>query len=51
MHHHTTVKRDIDYNYYGKGKIPCTLIQHYGHHRANSTYNYVYSQDIVPINV
>ena len=48
FYHFKTIVKDIEYNLYGKGKLPCKLIEHFGHHRPNSTYNYLYKQEIIP---
>ena len=47
MYHKETTIKEIQFNLYGKGKIPCILIEYYGHHRENSTYNYCYKQEII----
>ncbi len=49
MYFHHKTEKDILYNLYGKGKIPCKLIHYYGHHRPNSDYNYAYKQEIIEI--
>jgi len=46
-HLHHIEKIDIKYSLYSKEKIPCTLIQYYGHHNINSTYHYCYKQEII----
>ena len=47
MNHKKTTIKEIQWNLYGKGKIPCILIEYYGHHRKNSEYNYCYKQEII----
>ncbi len=47
MYHNMTTRQEILYNLRGKGKVPCILIQYYGHHRENSNYNYCYKQEIL----
>ena len=47
MYHYKTIKKEILYNLYGKGKIPCILIEYYGHHNKDSNYNYCYKQEII----
>lgn len=47
MYHKKIIKKEILYNLYGKGQIPCILIEYYGSHRENSDYNYLYKQEII----
>jgi hypothetical protein len=39
-------ERIIDFNLYGKGKIPCLLTTVYGSHNPKSEYKYAYKQII-----
>ena len=46
IHKYTTTK-DIFFNYYGKGKIPCVLIEYFGRFREHVPYDFCYKQDIL----
>ena len=50
FYHYNITEKDIERDLYGKGKIPCRLIEYFGHHKPNSKYNYKYKQKIIPKN-